>query len=99
MLYNYYYNNRTVSEQATLSKVFVNFPSNTEILPIKADSGQLLCRQGQIVTGVYVLVKGRVSIVDNLQKDKIYPFTDFDPVELFGEQEILGTLTLWQALV
>lgn len=73
-----------------LSKLFSHFPEDTPISVLEVKKGVTVIAQNTPCTQVYILVRGIVKAAVNQPGFITYPFSQFSPVEFFGEQEILG---------
>ena len=76
-----------------------NFPAQAPVTVLTFPAESVVMRQGDLSTGVLVMVDGSVSARTDRNRFGTYVFSEFHAPTFFGEQEVLGGLAQWQAEV
>jgi len=85
--------------RAYLSELFRNLPAGLEsmIAQRKMDAGETLTRAQDRVSHVFILLEGRVKVLDELYSGIVYAFAEFEAPSLFGEFEAFSGCERYRA--
>ena len=86
-------------QRAYLTELFRNFPAGMEsmISQRRIEAGATLTRAQDKVSHVYVLLEGRVKVLDELYSGTVYAFAEFEAPSLFGEFEAFSGCERYRA--
>ena len=90
MQYSVFLKSESLESREKIAAVFRSFPDKTPIRYLTLSAGEVLIRQGDTVSGIYVLIDGRLLAINNNSDSSSYIFSEFTPITLFGEQEVLS---------
>lgn len=97
MKYAAYYATLSPHLQERLEHALPCFPKDAEVSPMQLKKNRTLLHRDDELSGVFVLISGCVSAISAASTQDMYTFSDFTPVELFGEQEILSEYMIARA--
>ena len=81
------------------TELFRNLPAGMEtmIAPRGMKAGEILARRRDEASTVYLLLEGRVRVLDEHYSGEVYAFAEFDAPSLFGEFEAFAGCERYRA--
>lgn len=73
-----------------LAPLLHSYPCAAPVFPVSLAPGETLIREGDPCGRVYLLLRGRVSVIISRPRFSSYTVTEFRPFEFFGEYELLA---------
>lgn len=74
----------------TVKREFFGFSKSSSVQVLHVPAGEVVFLQETPLKAIYVLIEGQATAFSNQSSYISYAFSDFSPIELFGESEALS---------